>query len=92
MGPHGGTRPPSEQLPLPPFGAPPGASFKAPPQGKKLSFRALKKLASEGGITPAQALLRWSLARGHVPLAKSVTPSRIAENYAAWGAATTVLP
>ncbi|KAG6119647.1 hypothetical protein E4U13_007431 [Claviceps humidiphila] len=38
--------------------------------------------AEKYGKTEAQILLRWSLQRGYVPLVKSVTPSRIAENAA----------
>lgn len=37
-------------------------------------------LSKKYGKTEAQILLRWSLQRGLVPLVKSVTPSRIAEN------------
>lgn len=37
-------------------------------------------LAKKYGKTEAQILLRWSLQMGFVPLVKSVTPSRIAEN------------
>ncbi|KAG6182844.1 hypothetical protein E4U10_006938 [Claviceps purpurea] len=38
--------------------------------------------AEKYGKTEAQILLRWSLQRGYVPLVKSVTLSRIAENAA----------
>ena len=34
-------------------------------------------------VSPAQVILAWHLARGFVVLPKSVTPSRIAENFAA---------
>ena len=38
--------------------------------------------ASRLGVTPAQVILRWHLERGTVPLPKSATPSRQAENLA----------
>jgi len=50
-------------------------------QGKKLSHRPLKAIAKDTGGTEAQCLLAWSLSRGFIPLAKSVTPSRIEENF-----------
>jgi alcohol dehydrogenase (NADP+) len=43
-------------------------------------------IARKHGATPAQVLLRWALNRGTVPLPKSVTPARIAENAAALSA------
>lgn len=44
---------------------------------------ALAGVAARNGITPAQAVLAWHLARGIVAIPKSVTPSRIKENLAA---------
>jgi len=41
--------------------------------------------ASRLGVTPAQVILRWHLERGTLPLPKSATPSRQAENLAAAG-------
>ncbi len=40
-------------------------------------------IAGKHGITPAQAILGWHLAVGNVVIPKSVTPARIAENFAA---------
>ena len=37
-------------------------------------------LAGKYGVSVAQLCIRWSLDRGYLPLPKSVTPSRIAEN------------
>lgn len=51
-------------------------------RGQRFGEPAVKKLAEKYGKTEAQVLLRWSLQRGYVPLIKSATPSRIAENAA----------
>ena len=40
----------------------------------------LKTICEKTGKTGAQVLIRWSLQSGFVPLPKSDTPSRIAEN------------
>ena len=40
-------------------------------------------IAERLGATPAQVVIAWHIARGFVVLPKSVTPSRIAENFAA---------
>lgn len=40
-------------------------------------------IAEKHGCTPAQAVLAWHLAKGHVIFPKSVTESRIRENFAA---------
>ncbi len=42
----------------------------------------LAKLAEKHSATPAQVTLAWHLAVGNVVIPKSVTPSRIAENFA----------
>jgi len=49
-------------------------------RGERWGDKTLKKLAKQHGKTEAQILLRWSLQRGHIPLPKSVTASRIQEN------------
>ncbi|KND90816.1 putative oxidoreductase C2F3.05c [Tolypocladium ophioglossoides CBS 100239] len=49
-------------------------------RGERFGEPKVKALADKYGKTEAQILLRWSLQRGFVPLVKSVTPSRIAEN------------
>jgi 2,5-diketo-D-gluconate reductase A len=40
------------------------------------------RIAGAIGRTPAQVVLRWHLQRGDVVFPKSVTPQRIAENFA----------
>ncbi|EGZ11365.1 hypothetical protein PHYSODRAFT_338079 [Phytophthora sojae] len=45
-------------------------------RAEKMNDPALLQIASELDATPAQALVAWSLAKGFVPLPKSVTESR----------------
>lgn len=42
-------------------------------------------IAAKHGVSPAQAILAWQLALGNVVIPKSVTPSRIAENFDVFG-------
>eukprot|EP00644_Phytophthora_capsici_P004507 jgi/Phyca11/565780/estExt2_Genewise1.C_PHYCAscaffold_190142 len=49
-------------------------------RAQKMHDRTLKQVASEVGVTSAQVLIAWSLAKGFVTLPKSVTESRIKEN------------
>ncbi|GGC73003.1 aldo/keto reductase [Hoyosella rhizosphaerae] len=51
-------------------------------QGKVLSHPELVSIAQEVGKSVAQVILRWHLQLGNVVIPKSVTPSRIAENFA----------
>lgn len=44
-------------------------------------LEAPQRWAAELGRTPAQVVLRWHLQHGHILFPKSVTPSRIAENF-----------
>lgn len=39
------------------------------------------RLAEAHGATPAQVMLRWHLQQGRSAIPKSITPSRIAENF-----------
>lgn len=50
-------------------------------QGTLLKDPALTKIAARIGKTPAQVILRWHLDQGIVAIPKSVTPSRIRENF-----------
>jgi 2,5-diketo-D-gluconate reductase A len=49
--------------------------------GDVLTDPAIAKLAEKYGKTPAQVILRWHLQLGNVVIPKSVTPSRIKENF-----------
>lgn len=48
--------------------------------GKVFEVPEMKELAEKYNRSIAQICIRWSLQRGYLPLPKSVTPSRIAEN------------
>ena len=43
----------------------------------------MASIAAKHGATPAQVVIAWHLAIGNVVIPKSVTESRIRENYAA---------
>ncbi|KAH7041600.1 aldo-keto reductase-like protein [Microdochium trichocladiopsis] len=51
-------------------------------RGQRAEDKTLAKLSEKYGKTWAQVLTRWSLQKGFVPLPKSVTPSRIKDNFA----------
>jgi len=50
-------------------------------QGKVLDDPAIVKVAADVGRTPAQVVLRWHVQRGDIVFPKSVTPSRMQENF-----------
>jgi 2,5-diketo-D-gluconate reductase A len=51
-------------------------------QGKVLEDPTIVRIAENLGRTPAQVTLRWHLQRGDIVFPKSVTRSRVEENYA----------
>jgi 2,5-diketo-D-gluconate reductase A len=53
--------------------------------GSVLGDEVVRGIAGKHGVTPAQAILRWHLQIGNVVIPKSVTPSRIAENFDVFG-------
>src|SRR3954447_19340636 len=50
-------------------------------KGSTLEDATIKQIAAAHGRTPAQVMLRWHLQQGRQVIPKSVTPSRIAENF-----------
>lgn len=50
-------------------------------QGDLLVNETISSVAARHGVTPAQAILRWHLQLGNVVIPKSVTPSRMRENF-----------
>lgn len=48
--------------------------------GSIFGVKSLEEIASKHGKSVAQIVLRWSLDKGYLPLPKSVTAARIAEN------------
>ena len=51
--------------------------------GELLNDPVIVEIAGKHGVSPAQVVLAWHLAKGIVAIPKSVTPARIAENFAA---------
>jgi 2,5-diketo-D-gluconate reductase A len=50
-------------------------------QGGVLDDSAITEIAGKVGKTPAQVVLRWHIQRGDIVFPKSVTPSRMQENF-----------
>jgi methylglyoxal/glyoxal reductase len=57
------------------------APFKSDKVQEVLNNSTLKKIGEAHGKTPTQVSVRWLIQRGIVALPKSVTPSRIVENF-----------
>lgn len=53
--------------------------------GDVLADEVIGRIAEKHGVTPAQAILRWQTQIGNVVIPKSVTPSRIQENFDIFG-------
>ncbi len=53
--------------------------------GELLEDDTLGRIADRYGVSPAQVVLRWHLQSGHVVIPKSVTPSRITQNFTVFG-------
>jgi 2,5-diketo-D-gluconate reductase A len=53
--------------------------------GAVLADDVIRGIADKHGVTPAQAILRWHTQIGNVVIPKSVTPSRIVENFDLFG-------
>jgi 2,5-diketo-D-gluconate reductase A len=51
-------------------------------RGKVLGDPVIQRMAEVIGRSPAQVVLRWHLQRGDIVFPKSVSPQRIAENFA----------
>jgi 2,5-diketo-D-gluconate reductase A len=50
-------------------------------QGGVLEDQTITRIAEDVGKTPAQVVLRWHIQRGDIVFPKSVTPSRMRENF-----------
>jgi 2,5-diketo-D-gluconate reductase A len=50
-------------------------------QGGVLEDATITQIADKVGKTPAQVVLRWHIQRGDIIFPKSVTPSRMQENF-----------
>ena len=53
--------------------------------GELLTDEVITRIADKHGRTPAQVVLRWHIELGNVVIPKSVTPSRIGENFDVFG-------
>jgi 2,5-diketo-D-gluconate reductase A len=56
--------------------------YRGGSEGSTLEDPTILEIAAAHRRTPAQVMLRWHLQEGRQPIPKSVTPSRIAENFA----------
>ncbi|MGA0604382.1 aldo/keto reductase [Phenylobacterium sp. VNQ135] len=54
-------------------------------QGRLLTDPVIANVARKHGVTPAQAIIRWHVDNDLIVIPKSVTPSRIRENFEVFG-------
>ncbi|KAI0461898.1 hypothetical protein LJB42_004502 [Komagataella kurtzmanii] len=54
-------------------------------RGGRFNEQAVKSIAKNKGVTPAQVLLRWSIQKGHIPIPKTQTMGRLPENIDVFG-------
>lgn len=54
-------------------------------QGQLLKDPVIASVAAKHGRTPAQVIIRWHMDNGFIVIPKSVTPSRIVENFDVFG-------
>lgn len=59
--------------------------YRGGSHGSTLNDPVINGIAAAHGKTPAQVMLRWHLQQGRQAIPKSVTPSRIAENFDVFG-------
>jgi diketogulonate reductase-like aldo/keto reductase len=64
-----------------PLGSADSADFIGHNGASLLEHAVVQKLASETGKTPGQVLIRWAVQHGSSVIPKSVTPSRIKQNF-----------
>lgn len=58
-------------------------------RAKAFELPEVQAVAKSSGLTPSQVLIKWCMQKGAVPLPKSITPSRIEENFGAINGALT---
>ena len=58
------------------------AAYSPLTSGQRLNHPVIREVATRGGRSPAQVMIRWGLARGAIVIAKSVHRPRIVENAA----------
>lgn len=64
-----------------PLGSADSASFIGHTGASLIQHEVVQRIAQEAGKTPGQVLIRWALQHGTSVIPKSVTPSRIFENF-----------
>lgn len=60
------------------------AAYSPLTRGQRLDHRGVREVATRVDRSPAQVLLRWSLQKGLIAIAKSTRQARIVQNAAVW--------